>query len=154
MLRAGIYFYRALGTAVAIGIMEFLASFTDEPLWRIPFVTSIVLVTALPHSEASQPYSVIVGHMASCAVGLAALLAIGSGASASAVGVGLASLAMLSLRAPHPPAGMDAFLIAANGLPARWIASPVLIGCLMLVAFSQAWSLGEKFLFGPDAKQY
>lgn len=154
MVRAGIYLYRALGTAIAIGAMEFLATFSDEPMWRIPFVTSIVLVTALPHSEASRPYSIIVGHMASCTVGLVALFTFGAGATASAVGVGLASLAMLALRAPHPPSGIDAFVIAAHDLPARWIVNPVLVGCLLLVVFSQAWTYGERAIFGPDSRQY
>ena len=86
--QAGVFLYRAIGTAVAIGIMELLANYVAEPLWRIPFVTSIVLVTALPDSEASRPYAVIAGHMWSCGAGLVALPLLGPGNLASAVASG------------------------------------------------------------------
>ena len=135
-----------------MGIMELLASYVEEPLWRIPFVTSIVLVTALPDSEASRPYAVIAGHMWSCGAGLAALVLLGPGNFASAVGVGLAALGMLAIRAPHPPAGIDAFLITANALSLGWVVSPVLIGSLLLVLFSQAWSVGERTIFRRGAR--
>jgi CBS-domain-containing membrane protein len=148
MNRAWHFLYRALGTALAIAIMELLAPYAQQPLWRIPFVTSIVLVTALPRSEASRPYAVIAGHMSSCACGLLALAILGPGNAASALAVGLASFAMLLLRAPHPPAGIDAFLIGGSGLTAGWVLSPVLIGCLLLVAFSQSWLVGERAIFG------
>jgi CBS-domain-containing membrane protein len=148
MDRAWRFLYRALGTALAIAAMELLAPYAQQPLWRIPFVTSIVLVTALPRSEAARPYAILAGHMSSCLCGLVALAILGPGNSASALGVGLASFAMLLLRAPHPPAGIDAFLIGGNGLAAGWVLSPVLIGCLLLVAFSQSWLLGERTLFG------
>jgi CBS-domain-containing membrane protein len=139
--------YRAIGAATAIAVMEFLAAFADEPLWRIPFVTSIVLVMGLPDSEASRPYAVIAGHMCSCVAGLAALLFIGQGNISSAIGVGLATLGMLVIRAPHPPAGIDAFLIPANNLPIHWIVSPVMLGSILLVGFSQGWALVEGTIF-------
>ena len=44
------FLYRSTGTATAMVIMELLAGYVEEPLWRVPFVTSIVLVTALPDS--------------------------------------------------------------------------------------------------------
>src|ERR1051326_3843043 len=121
--QAGVFLYRSAGTAGAMGFMELLASYVEEPLWRIPFVTSIVLVTVLPDSEASRPYAVIAGHMWSCGAGLAALALLGPGNLASAVGVGLAALGMLAIRAPHPPAGIDAFLITANALSLGWVVS-------------------------------
>jgi CBS-domain-containing membrane protein len=145
--RVGMLLYRAIGAATAIAIMEFLAGYADEPLGRVPFVTSIVLVMGLPDSEASRPYAVIAGHMCSCVAGLAALLFIGQGNTSSAIGVGLATLGMLVIRAPHPPAGIDAFLIPANNLPLGWIVSPVMIGSILLVVFSQGWSLGERAIF-------
>jgi CBS-domain-containing membrane protein len=130
-----------------MALMELLAGYGSEPLWRVPFVTSIVLVTTLPHSEASRPYAVIVGHLISCVAGLTTVHVMGAGNAASAVGVGLAALGMLAMRAPHPPAGIDAFLIAANGLPLHWVMSPVMVGCLLLVAFSQSWHAAEKVIF-------
>lgn len=150
MRQAGLFLYRAIGTAVAMAIMELLAGYVGEPLWRVPFVTSIVLVTALPHSEASRPYAVVAGHLCSCVAGFATVLVLGAGSTSSAVGVGLAALGMLAIRAPHPPAGIDAFLIAAHGLPVGWIVSPVMTGSALLVLFSQAWTMGERAMFQRD----
>jgi CBS-domain-containing membrane protein len=139
--------YRAAGCAIAIAIMEWLSTYAGEPLSRVPFVTSIVLVMMLPRSEAAQPFAVLVGHASACLAGFAALWLAGAGAAASAVGVGLAGFLMLLLKAPHPPAGIDAFLIAGHGLPLAWLLSPVLAGCILLVVFAQAWRWGERALF-------
>jgi hypothetical protein len=44
----------------------------------------------------------------------------------------------------HPPAGLDAFLIASQNLPPRWIASPVLAGTVLLAAYARLWAEGER----------
>lgn len=111
---------------------------------RVPFVTSIVLALSLPDSEPAQPYAIIVGHLASCAAGLIALWCLGPGEAASAVAVGLSAALMLALRAMHPPAGIDGFLVAGWGLPASWVLSPVLIGAVLLAVFARVWTLGER----------
>jgi CBS-domain-containing membrane protein len=139
-----VLFYRAAGCGIAIAIMEWLSAYAGEPLSRVPFVTSMVMM--LPQSEAARPYAVLVGHASACIAGFAALYLAGAGGAASAVGVGLAGFFMLLLRAPHPPAGIDAFLVAGNDLPLRWSLSPVLAGCILLVAFAQAWRWGERVL--------
>ncbi len=123
--------------------MELLARVAHQPLARVPFVTSIVMTMALPDSEPAQPYPVIVGHLLSCAAGFATLWSLGPGEVSSAGAVGLAALLMLIARATHPPAGIDAFLVAELGLPASWILNPVLIGALLLVGFSRLWVFGE-----------
>jgi CBS-domain-containing membrane protein len=146
LIQIVVWLYRALGAAVAIGAMELLAHVAQEPLSRVPFVTSIVLTMSLPDSEPAQPYAVIVGHLASCVAGFAAVWCLGSGEMASAVGVGLAALLMLTLRAMHPPAGIDAFLVAGWGLPASWTLSPVLVGAVLLASFARLWSVGERRL--------
>jgi hypothetical protein len=38
---------------------------------------------------------------------------------------------MLGCRAMHPPAGIDAFLVAELGLPTNWIINPVVIGTVL-----------------------
>jgi CBS-domain-containing membrane protein len=139
----GIWLYRAIGAGTAIAIMELLARVAHQPLARVPFVTSIVLTMALPDSEGARPYAVIAGHLLSCLAGFAALWVIGPGEAASAVAVGLAALLMLASRAMHPPAGIDAFLVAGLGLPLGWALSPVLIGVLLLAVFSRLWAAGE-----------
>jgi CBS-domain-containing membrane protein len=138
-----VWLYRAVGTAVAIAIMELLARGFGEPLIRVPFVTSIVLTLALPRSEGARPYAVIGGHLLSTLAGFAALWCLGVGATASAVAVGGAALLMLSTRAVHPPAGIDAFLVPLLGLPLGWAWNPILAGAILLAAFAKIWSLGE-----------
>lgn len=141
--------YRALGAGIAIGVMELLAYLAREPMVRVPFVTSIVLVMALPDSEPAQPRSIIGGHLLSCLAGYLVLLVIPAGELASALAVGLSTLIMIASRTLHPPAGIDAFLVASYGLPFDWMLNPVLVGALMLFAFSVAWHAVERRLFGP-----
>ena len=140
-----VHLYRATGAGIAIALMELLARVADEPLSRVPFVTSIVLVMALPESPPARPYAVISGHMLSCLAGLLAVWTLGPGESAIAVALGLSLLFMLTFDALHPPAGIDAFLIAAFGLPLMWVLSPVLIGALFLVGYAKVWSAGERW---------
>jgi CBS-domain-containing membrane protein len=141
-----LWFYRAVGAGVAIAVMELLARLAHQPLARVPFVTSIVLTMALPDSEPARPYAVIGGHLLSSLAGFAALWALGPGETASAVAVGLAALLMLTARAMHPPAGIDAFLVAGLGLTPGWVLSPVLAGAVLLAVFSRLWAAGERRL--------
>jgi CBS-domain-containing membrane protein len=140
------WLYRALGASVAIAIMEVLARIGHHELPRLPFITSIVLTTALPDSEAARPYAVVVGHLLSAASGFAVLWTLGSGDMASATAVGLAVLLMLLCRAVHPPAGIDAFLVVNFSLTADWILNPVLVGALLLALYSRLWAAGERRL--------
>ena len=142
--------YRAIGAAIAIALMEALAQWAGEPLARVPFVTSIVLTLGMPESEAAQPYAVVAGHLLSTFAGFAALWYLGAGTTAAAVGVGLATLLMLSARAAHPPAGIDGFLVPLLGLPLDWALKPVLVGAVLLALFAKLWSRGEGLLLrGP-----
>jgi CBS-domain-containing membrane protein len=141
-----IMLFRALGVGIAIGIMETLGTLAQEPLIRVPFVTSIVLVMALPDSEPARPRSVIGGHLLSSLAGLLILAVNGPGSESSAIGVGLATFAMVALNCLHPPAGIDAFLIPSQKLAAPWIASPVLVGAVLLVIYARLWAAGERWL--------
>ena len=141
-----VHLYRATGAGIAIALMELLARVAEEPLARVPFVTSIVLVMALPDSPPARPYAVIGGHMLSCLAGLLAVWTLGPGEGAIAVALGLSLLFMLTFGALHPPAGIDAYLIAAFGLPLFWVVSPVLVGAVFLVGYAKVWSAGERWL--------
>ena len=79
----------------------------------------------------------------SAVAGFAVLWTLGAGEVSSAVAVGLAALLMLGCRAMHPPAGIDAFLVAGLGLPTSWIVNPVVIGAVLLAGYSRVWVLGE-----------
>jgi CBS-domain-containing membrane protein len=144
-----IWAFRAMGAAVAIAIMEMLAGLTGETLTRVPFVTSIVLVMALPESDAAQPRAIIGGHFLSCVCGLLCLWFIGPGQTASAVAVGLATFAMIACRAIHPPAGIGAFLVPEFQLPPSWLLGTVLTGALLLSAYRELWRLAERRFIDP-----
>jgi len=138
--------YRALGAGIAIAIMEVLARFAGEPLSRVPFVTSIVLVMAAPDSDPAHPWAIIGGHFLSSGCGLLCLWIAGPGETSAAAAVGLATFSMLALRAVHPPAGMGAFLVPLYQLPVYWLFSPVLTGALLLTLYSELWRRGERRL--------
>lgn len=137
-------FYRGLGACLAIAAMEALASLAGEPVSRLPFVTSIVLVTALPDSDAAQPRAVIGGHLVSGLAGLACQALAGSEQTAGALAVGMATFAMLITRTLHPPAGIDAFLVPINDLGLRWLVSPVMVGAMVLALYGRVWAAGER----------
>ncbi len=141
---ATIWLYRALGASIAIGMMELLAGFAGEALWRVPFVTSIVLVMALPASKPARSRSIVGGHLLSGACGLLCYWMFGPGETSSAVAVGVATFAMIAFDVVHPPAGIGAFLVPAHQLPAHWLFSPLLAGALILAVYSKLWQLGER----------
>lgn len=144
--------YRALGAGIAIAAMELLAAIDGEPLSLVPFVTSIVLAMALPDSDPAQPRAIIGGHAISCVAGLLVAAVVQQGELASALAVGLATLAMMGTRTLHPPAGIDAFLIASHGLGFAWLVNPVLPGAILLSVFTLAWRRIEKRLFLPGER--
>lgn len=151
MQQIAVHFYRATGAGIAIALMEVLARAAEEPLSRVPFVTSIMLVMAMPESEPARSYNVVGGHMLACVGGLLALWTLGSGDVACAVALAIALFLMLILRALHPPAGINAFLIAAYGLPLSWAISPVLVGALFLVGYKRIWWILEQRLRATKA---
>jgi CBS-domain-containing membrane protein len=144
------WLYRAIGAGVAIAIMEALAKLGHHEAARVPFVTSIVLALAAPESAPARPYAIVAGHLLSSLAGVAAVICLGPGDTASAVAVGLALLLMLACRALHPPAGIDAFLITEFNLPPGWIINPVLIGAVLLAVFSRLWAGGERHWLGGE----
>jgi CBS-domain-containing membrane protein len=140
--------YRAVGAATAIGMMEMLADVAGQPLVRVPFVTSIVLVMALPDSEAATPRAIVGGHLISSGCGIFCSWILGPGEASSAVAVGAATFFMIASGAVHPPAGIDAFLVPVYELPTSWLINPVLLGSLLLAAFGELWRFGERVLIG------
>lgn len=146
MQQVVIWGHRAVGAAIGILIMGTLARLSGEQLAQVPFVTSIMLVMALPDSDAASPRCVFFGHLGSAVAGLTALGMVGPGDYGSALAIGMALFVMIATRTVHPPAGMDAYLIALNGLPAVWVLSPVLTGAAILVVYSQIWQWLEKQL--------
>jgi CBS-domain-containing membrane protein len=131
----------AAGGAVAIGIMELVASRATIPLMTIPFATSIVLVMGSPGVEAAQPRALIGGHIVSTIVGLIVLVIAGSELWAAALAVGIAIAAMHRTGTFHPPAGIDPLLMVVNSMSWSFLIAPVAIGAAILALFAYAWHL-------------
>jgi CBS-domain-containing membrane protein len=129
----------AAGGAIAIGVMEFLSARMAFPLGSIPFATSIVLVMGAPDAPPAQPRALFGGHLVSAIVGLLVVKLIGPEAWAAALAVGLAIVAMHVSGTFHPPAGISPLLIVLNNLSWPFLAVPVAIGALMLLAFAWVW---------------
>jgi len=128
-----------LGSAVAIGGMEWFSRAAHYPLVIIPFATSIVLVIGSPEAEPAQPRALIGGHVVATLVGLAMLQLTGPHAWAAAAAVGLAILAMVVTGTFHPPAGINPLLVVSHNLPWTFLFAPVLAGAVLLAAFACLW---------------
>lgn len=109
-----------------------------------PLGASAVLLFAVPNSPLAQPWSALVGNVASAFVALAVMAAVDQPALAAGLCVGLAILAMLLLRALHPPGGAVALTAALNpdmvdAMGLWFVLGPVLFGTLALVLAAVAW---------------
>ncbi len=87
------------------------------PALIAPMGASAVLLFAVPSSPLAQPWSILGGNLVSALVGVTAAMWIADPYLGSAVAIGCAILAMLSLRCLHPPSGAIA-LTAVLGGPA------------------------------------
>ncbi len=128
-----------LGSALAIGAMEWLSVSADYPLAIIPFATSIVLVIGLPDAEPSRPRALIGGHLVATIVGLVVVKLAGPSVWAAAAAVGLAVAAMMLTGTMHPPAGINPLLVVLNNLSWPFLIAPVLAGALLLALFAFIW---------------
>jgi CBS domain-containing membrane protein len=100
--------FATLGITVAViivGLVGALVHGTSEaaPWLAAPVTASAILVFILPASPLSQPWPVVGGNAISALVGFAVGRALGHGALACGLGVGLAIVAMSLTRSLHPP---------------------------------------------------
>ncbi len=103
-----------------------------------PLGATSVLVFCLPNSPLAQPWSVVVGNSVAAFVGVAVLELMPHSALAVGVAVGLAILAMMALRAMHPPGGAIAMMAVLNpdlidSLGFWFVLEPVALGSVVLV---------------------
>lgn len=133
------YAWRALGGAIGIYAMMFLAEMGHLPIALVPFATSVVNVIALPDALPGQPRALIGGHLISALTGLGMLSLFGSSALTAALAVGLAIVAMHLTRTMHPPAGINPLIIVTASLPWSFLFVPVLAGTLILTGLAFVW---------------
>jgi CBS-domain-containing membrane protein len=88
-----------LGGALAIGVLAAVQAVEHLPVLIPPF-------------GAARPRNVIGGHVISAAMGLGAVMVLGTGPLRMGAGVGLAIAAMLLTDTVHPPAGANPIVVA------------------------------------------
>lgn len=100
---------------------------------------SAVLLFAVPHGALSQPWPVVGGNLSSAFIGVSCAQQIADPTLAAAVAVGLAIMAMYTLRCLHPPGGATALVAVLGGesvqqLDYGFLLTPVLENALVIVA--------------------
>lgn len=125
--------------------------------WRtgIPFLfpalgASTFIVFALPGAPAAAPRNVVLSHLLGAVTGWICLQAFSvdpTGATlshliglphvfAASLALGITTILMLVLRAPHPPAGATTLIVALGSMPAAWHIGVVVVSCLGLVGLA------------------
>lgn len=128
-----------LGGFVAVYLLAQATQSLGELLLIAPFGASCVLLFALPQSPLAQPRNVVGGHLISTFVGLTVLTVVGSHPFAMGMAVGLAIMAMQITGTLHPPAGGDPLVVIATGAGWSFLATPVLVGTIALVAIAYGY---------------
>lgn len=128
-----------LGIALVAGLDRFVLSDGDLGLMIGAFGATAVLVFGAPGSPYAQPWNIVVGHVLSALIGVAAFLVIPAPWLAAAIAVGLAIFAMQVTRSLHPPGGASALIaVAGSGqiheLGFAYAVFPVGAGAVALVA--------------------
>jgi CBS domain-containing membrane protein len=141
--------FACLGAVIGVflaGLIGALVHGDSEALpWIVaPIGASSVLLFAVPASPMAQPWPIIGGNALSALTGFAVGEALGHGAIACGIGVGLAIGVMSVTRSLHPPGGAAALtgvLGSALVSDAGWWfpLAPVALNCVVLVAVGIAF---------------
>lgn len=141
--------FACLGAVVGIGLAGFVAALIHGDGEALPWIVapmgaSAVLLFAVPASPMAQPWPIIGGNSLSALTGFAVGQALGHGAAACGIGVGLAIGVMSMTRSLHPPGGAAALTgVIGGGLvdPAGWWfpLAPVALDAILLVAVGWAF---------------
>lgn len=135
----GIWIWRGLGGAVAVGGMEIAADLGETPLALVPFATSIVVVMGMPEASPAQPRALVGGHLVSALCGLAMLWLFGPSQVVAAAAVGVAMVAMRLTGTMHPPAAINPIIVVIEQLPPSFLLVPIGAGAVLLALFAVLW---------------
>lgn len=122
-----------LGSLLAIVLIAGLADASQRILVLGSFGASCVLVFGFPELPFSQPRHVLLGHVLSTAIGLAALTLFGPGPLPMALATATAVAAMMALRCVHPPAGSNPVIVFLTHPSWSFLLWPTALGALLLL---------------------
>ncbi|PLX36012.1 MAG: HPP family protein [Hyphomicrobiales bacterium] len=131
-----------LGIGLLAAIDQFFLSDADLTFVIGAFGATAVLVFGAPSSPLAQPYNVVVGHMISAAIGVAAFKLVGDANwFSAALAVSFAIVAMQATRSVHPPGGASALIAVVaspqiHALGFLYVLYPVALGAVVLVCVS------------------
>jgi len=137
-----------LGGALGIGFVWWLTVWLWGEAVALPIVPSMgagaVLLFAAPRSPLAGSWPALGGHLISACVGVAVAKALGTGALAAALAVGLAVAAMTLARCLHPPGGATALVAVIGGeavhqLGFSFVLAPVMLNAALLWLFARFW---------------
>lgn len=102
---------------------------------------SVVLLFAVPHGAFSQPWSFVVGHFISAAIGIGLYQQFGASFIIGAMAVGISIVVMHYLNCLHPPGGSTALSCVIGGssiheLGFEFLLYPLLINLLVMVVLA------------------
>jgi len=103
--------------------------------------SSAVLLFASPHSQLTQPWNVLAGHVISAFVGVSCAKFIGIELIAAAASVGISITAMYFACCVHPPAGATTIFAVIGGpavleLGYIYVFAPILINTLVIIGMA------------------
>ncbi len=146
--------WRAIRVAVfatlAAALVGWIAWRTGMPFLFPALGASTFIVFALPGLPAAAPRNVILSHFVAAATGWLCIHACSvdpRGATlshlfgmphilATSLSLGITTLLMLLLDAPHPPAGATTLIVSLGSMPEAWHIGVVVGSCVLLVALA------------------
>ena len=130
MLAAG------FGAAVAVIIVAGLSQITTMAMLFAPLGATCILLFSIPASPLSQPINVVGGHFISALIGVVGHFILPANFVLDGLVVGAALMAMMALRIVHPPAGATALVAYITATSWLFLAFPILLGSVVLVALA------------------
>ena len=132
--------FACIGALLAGSVLGFLAFSTGHAVIMGSFGASIFLVMAAPDVPFSQPRHIIGGHFVASAIGLFFFHLIGDMWWSMALALALATVVMLALRIPHPPAGSNPVAIFLTAPSWDFIWLPTLLGAVIVVIIALVYN--------------
>ncbi|WP_153541070.1 HPP family protein [Actinomadura macrotermitis] len=126
--------FTTLGTLGGLLLLAAITTVTGLPMFVLPFVASLAIISVAPAVPFSQPRSVLLGHLSAALPAFAVVAALGPSVWSAVLAAGLATAPMMLLRAPHPPANATAALIGLTGPAPLFLADALLPAVLVVIA--------------------
>ena len=118
---------------VMLLLLAALGRMTGWLLFTAPLAATAMIVAGMPATPPAQPRSVVVGHLVSVAIGLAAGAAADHSIWTGAVAASLAMAAMVLTQSFHAPAAATAALVVATHPVALTALQDFAVGSVLVV---------------------